>query len=663
MTFLAPLFFAGLLAIGLPLWLHRLSSENPNKQSYSSLMLLEPGEPRRVLAKNLQYLLLLALRIALLVLLVLAFAGPTIFRSPQAAVSEDSRLHLIVLDVSASMAYGDRWSAAEDAAADIIDELGSDDRGQIIAAGRIAELLTQVTADPSVLRSAVGTIEPGVFQLGFGQLMRALDGVIRAAEIPVVLHVITDAQASGLPSRFAELAPRESAELVIHNVAEGGAENWGVESLGGSPLTGELQASVASFAEVAARRTVRLALEGELVDEQIVDVPAGGRAQVEFAPLTLRAGSNRVSVTISPGDGLTSDDGRFIALQRPEPRAVLLVSDDLRGRDTLFVSSALQTLAALVVDAETIGSGELTERDLGDYHFVIVIDAGVLDTDASAALEDYVQSGGSVLMAMGPRSGSLSTVPVTQQLLQTGGGLLGNDFAAIGAMDVSHPALRGLESIRAARYTRYATIQAGEADRVLMGLESGAPLLTERELGSGQVLVYASTLDRQWNDLVVQPVFVPFISGLANHMLGGAGFSSEAELGSTLAVRALGLEGGQIFDPLGDVALGLGGTEDVLLDQIGFYEVVGGGVSRLVAVNFDALESDLVTMDGATIERWQRLGIEPGETQAADFAVAEEEAATPSPIGLWVLGLLVVAVVMESWAGNWHLRVRRGMAA
>ena len=74
MTLLAPLFFAGLLAVGLPLWLHRLSSDNPNRQRFSSLMFLEAGEPRRVLAKKLQYLLLLALRIGVLVPLALTFA-------------------------------------------------------------------------------------------------------------------------------------------------------------------------------------------------------------------------------------------------------------------------------------------------------------------------------------------------------------------------------------------------------------------------------------------------------------------------------------------------------------------------------------------------------------------------------------------------------------
>ena len=121
MGLLAPAFLLGLLAIGLPLWLHRLSSDNPEQAEIQLAMFLEPGEPRRVLAKKVQYLLLLALRIGVLVLLALAFAQPAIWRSPQAASAEGARLHVIVLDSSASMGYGDRFERARDAAGDVID--------------------------------------------------------------------------------------------------------------------------------------------------------------------------------------------------------------------------------------------------------------------------------------------------------------------------------------------------------------------------------------------------------------------------------------------------------------------------------------------------------------------------------------------------------------
>jgi len=292
---------------------------------------------------------LLALRILVLALLALAFAQPAIWRSPQAASGDGARLHVIVLDTSGSMGYGDRFESARAAAGDVIDALGAGDRGQLIAAGRQFEVLGPATGDPSVLRQTLNTVEPGVFRLDYGQLMRSIDAVLRSAELPVVIDLVTDIQQSSLPTRFGELAPRRPAELAIHDVGGGKAENWTIDSFGGSALTGELEASVRSFAAEAAQKTVRLELNGATVAEQTVDVPAGGRAQARFAPLELKAGSNRVTVSLAPADELAADDRRFLALKRPTPRSVLVVAADQRGRGASFVSSALATLKTLAL--------------------------------------------------------------------------------------------------------------------------------------------------------------------------------------------------------------------------------------------------------------------------------------------------------------------------
>jgi len=663
-TLLAPAFLLGLLAIGLPIWLHRLSSENPNRKPFSSLMFLEAGEPRRVLAKNLRYLLLLALRIGVLALLALAFSQPALWLRPEAAIGDSAQLHVVVLDTSASMSYGNRWARARSAALDLLGTFAPDDRAQLVAAGRITALMTGVTVDRGELRAAIAATSPDVFYLDYGQLMRTLDGVLRDAELPVVLHLITDAQQAALPTRFAELAPRQSAELMIHDIAPVDEDNWAVDSLVGSALSGELQAGVRSYAEESAEKTLRLELNGRLIDEQILTIEAQGRSQVSFDALDLADGSNRVSVSLTPNDDLPLDDSRFVALQRPEPRPVLLVSGDFTGSDTLFIASAMDSLSALALVAQSIAPNALEDETLADYHFVVVADAAALGGTEIEQLEDYVESGGTVLLALGPRSTALTVVPLTdQQFLAGGGALRGADYASIGAIDVSHPALQGVESLRAAKFDRFMAIQPTIDDEVLISLDSGEPLLLESELGDGRVLVFTSSLDRTWNDLPVQPAFVPLVAGLANHMLGGAGFSNEADLGSTLALRAMGLQGGQIFDPAGEPALGLGGgTDDVLLDQIGFYEFVSGGSTDLVAVNFDSRESDLSTMDAETIERWQGLGRRTTELRAGAAAL-EQDASVLSPLGQWILVFLLAAVIMESCVGNWHLRVRRGIAA
>jgi hypothetical protein len=661
MSLLAPAFLLGLLAIGLPWWLHRLSSDNPNKQKFSSLMFLEPGEPRRVLAKKVQYLLLLALRIGVLVLLALAFTEPAIWRTPAAAGdAEGARLHLIVLDGSASMGYDDRWDRARDAANDVLDELGPEDRGQLVLAGRLFEVLGPATGDVAALRQTLNTAEPGVFRLDYGQLMRSIDGLVRTAELPVVLDLVTDVQATGLPTRFGELAPRRPAEIVIHDVGSGAAENWTVDSFAASALTGELTASVRSFAPEAVTRTVTLSQNGRTVGEQTVEVPAAGRAEVTFPALELARGSNRVEVELSPADDLVGDDRRYLAIKRPEPRNVLIVAQNTEGVGPLFTSAALETLTTLALTAD-VRTTPLGDPPLVGYSFVVVTDVGLLDAAQAAALTDYVEDGGRVLLAAGPRSSSLTMLPVTGQTLRTNPQMGAATRVAIGEVDATHPVLRGVDELRAANFWRSINVEPA-GSQVLMSLADGTPLLLERTLGQGRVLLFTSSLDREWNDLPVQPAFVPLMAGIANHLLGGAGFTSEANLGSTLAPRALGFTGAQIFDPRGEAALGLGaGSDDVLLDQVGFYEVVGGGSSELVAVNFDARESDLTPVDAPTLERWRGLGVRPGEQTAPVAGAASEE--VPSSLGPWLVMVLLILVVVESLVGNWHLRIRRGVAA
>jgi hypothetical protein len=81
-----------------------------------------------------------------------------------------------------------------------------------------------------------------------------------------------------------------------------------------------------------------------------------------------------------------------------------------------------------------------------------------------------------------------------------------------------------------------------------------------------------------------------------------------------------------------------------------------------VAVNFDPRESDLAPVDTMTLERWRGLGVRPGEA-ATPVAVAASADSVPSSLGPLLVMLLLVLVVVESLVGNWHLRIRRGVAA
>ena len=98
MSLLTPLFLFGLLAVIIPWWLHRLSSNNPPLQDFGSSMFLEKSETMSSKQTKVRYRKLLSLRVLMLGLLALLFAEPVINGIKLPGVS--SNRHLLIIDTS-----------------------------------------------------------------------------------------------------------------------------------------------------------------------------------------------------------------------------------------------------------------------------------------------------------------------------------------------------------------------------------------------------------------------------------------------------------------------------------------------------------------------------------------------------------------------------------
>ena len=107
MGFLAPWFLAGMLALGVPVFVHLLRRHKATPRPVASLMFFERGAQSSTRHHRLRYLLLFALRCALVLLVVVAFANPFLRR---ATADARSRFLLIVLDNSFSMRAGSRFA-------------------------------------------------------------------------------------------------------------------------------------------------------------------------------------------------------------------------------------------------------------------------------------------------------------------------------------------------------------------------------------------------------------------------------------------------------------------------------------------------------------------------------------------------------------------------
>ncbi|MFI5246886.1 MAG: BatA domain-containing protein, partial [Gemmatimonadales bacterium] len=314
MGLLAPLFLGGLLAIGLPVYLHLLRRHAATPRPFSSLLFFERRTQSSIRHRRLRYLALLSLRLALIVLLVLAFANPFINRA--AATSAADNLLLIVVDNAVSMRAGSRLADAKREAASLLASRRSSSRVQVATLGSELHVLTQAAQDPATEQAAIASIEPGDARGSFAELAHAARLMAESSPTPVELHLFSDLQRAKMPSNFADAVFPANVALVLHPVADSGLPNWTVESVTapgqvwGSPRTGKparVQAVIAGFGTPGATRSVSLVVNGRTTATTSVQVPASGRATVEFPSLDVAYGVSRCEVRIDSADLFAAD--------------------------------------------------------------------------------------------------------------------------------------------------------------------------------------------------------------------------------------------------------------------------------------------------------------------------------------------------------------------
>jgi hypothetical protein len=662
---LAPLFLLGLLAIGLPLWLHRFSRETREKQPFASLMLIEASQIIRSRKHTLRYLLLLAFRIALLAAIVFAFTEPALpWRTPPLEV-RDRTLHVIVLDTSLSMQQGQRWQQAVQRAQTLIEALRPADQGVLVAADsriRVARGPVDGNAKQE-LRAALTGMQPAFARLDYGMLMTSATSFMGTQLPRTVLHLVTDLQQSASPLRFADLEPPPGVQLDIIDVGEPAASNRFVQALATS-----VQDSNALEVRVngsgTERRDLILTIDGREQGRKPVE-PGTGETRITFPDIALGEGQHRAMAALEPRDSLSQDDQFFAVLERRVPKA-LVISANAAGDDGAYFAAAVGSLTSPRLQVERSAANDLARRTLSDYSALVVSDVGILSDDAVDLITTYLQGGGSVLTTLGPRAAQLDTLPLSGQQRPSGGLFGGSDRpdrpGRVSDVEQSHPALRDAEGWRSVRFFRFVPIEPASDDQVLIRFETGAPLLVEKRIGAGRLLVLTSPLDRDWNDLAIHPLFVRFVGEAARYLTGASGAAS-AVVGALLPMGAGSRTGAQVFDPRGQRVLELGDTAGRarrVADQIGFYEVRGGGKVDWVAVNADPRESDLTRLPEPSVARWKAL---EAPQAAAGTPAAEGTAPTLKALWPWLLLIAVTLAFVEALMANSYLHVRRGVTS
>ncbi len=669
MVFLAPLFLLGLFAALAPVAIHLIRREKPPKMRFSTVRFLKKTSRKLVLFQHLRQLLLLALRAGLIALLVFAFARPLINLSVARLLDADPESAALLLDVSMSMRYEDVFETARGEALDLIDSLDAGDEVALITFDESVDLVREFNTDLDSVRSLVREIEPGYGTTDFMPALRLANELLESSRFENrALYLVSDYQQAGMDNvgegwklapgvRFTGLdaGRAESVNLALADVRS-------PEQLLEDEPRQEVLARVRSTGTLfSGRADVSLLINDQLIDRQSVALDDRSERVVSFAASFPEQGSHIGRIELS-GDSFPADNAWHFTVDVLPGIRILLVNgeaseqwfDDEGHWFSLAVGSSRESPFRLrALEPADLSAAALRQNDVA-----VLLNVGELNASQADALADYVRGGGALLIAPGDR---VEPERFNEQFAEISPARLASpeltgaaDYLVIADFDRRHPVFRSLDTDWSARFQHHWRLAANPGAEVLMQFDNAMPALVEQEFGEGKVLLFASSMDLEWNNLPLQGLFLPFIHETLRHLVQPELKQRSYQVGDRFSVDiddagvVTGVQG-----PDGNAMAFAGENFVVEASMPGIIRAGVDGGNENFAVNAAAAESNLERVAVATLTD-AIINPDTDVVRSRDVQMAElaEELERPQRIWWWILLFAMVLLLAEPLLAN-----------
>jgi hypothetical protein len=689
MSFLTPLYIAGLLAVSLPVVFHLIRRTPQGEAPFSSLMFLSPSPPRITRRSRVEHWLLLALRGLALALLAAAFARPFWREAAQAnAGDERSRRVAIVVDTSASMQRGELWSEAVELVEQALGQCRPQDVVGVFACDEtlrpIAGFEDLAQVDPGrrgeVVLSRLEKIEPGWAATHLGQglvdvvaeLDKTRDATADAARAARRIVLVSDMQSGSRLQVVGDYPWPADVELELRPVVAPKPSNAGLARLA------DAAAGDAAAAPRQESFRIRVANAQDSAAEQfrLQWADAEGKPQGDPIAAYVPAGESRVvrvpqpsKVLKQPRLALTGDDHDFdntlfvVPRRRDEVKVAYLGDDGASDPQGLqfYLERALASNSQRDATVERLASDGGVKFDPAAEPELVVV-TKPLSPDQVRQLRDYM-SGGGTLAYVTVEAGDgddlaalLDVDAVTIEEAQVDG------YAMLGDIDFDHPLFASMAGprfndftqIRFWKYRRLELPEAGDL-HVIARFESGDPAIVERRLGKGRLLVMTAGWHPADGQLARSWKFLLMLSSLIDDDRGARALAPDYHVNERVRLpdRADWAEDAAVTRP--------GGGRTLLADDAKeFTDTAEPGIYALAmlegpaqfAVNLDPAESDTAPLPA---EVFEQLGCRlAGRTDATREAerlqqLRDVELESRQKLWQWLVAATLGVLVVETW--------------
>ena len=701
MSFLAPLFLFGALAVAAPVIFHLIRRTSREKMPFSSLMFLQSTPPRMTRQNRLENIFLLILRCLVLLLLALGFSRP-FFQKP---VSADpgtgaGRRLVVLLDASASMQQDGLWTEARRKVEQALRDVTPADSVSLLVFDRSARPLVsfeQWKSTPAgerlaLLTQRLASANPGWAGTHLGHaLLTAVEALEdnsgrdaqRAATGPRRIVVVSDLQEGAHLDGLQGFEWPRGIEVVLEPIKPRRPTNAGL-----SVMT-ELGETDQPAAEPEFK--VRVVNASVSKREQLqVGWSRPGEKSFAGAPIDayVPPGQSRVFTAPKPPAGLAPehlklsgddedfDNNVYIVRPKPDQIKVLYLGREAEAdsqQPLFFLKRAFQQTRRQ--DVQVVArpvNAPLTKEDLVTASVLIVSDA--LSSEAAASVRAFLEAGKTVLF-LPKDAGSTTTLAEIAGLGSVSAEeALTDGYALLGQIDFAHPLFAPFADPRFSDFTKihfwkHRRLDAGQFKnaRVLARFDKGDPALLQLPAGKGTLLVLTSGWHPTDSQLALSSKFVPFLYSLLELSGGVKAQLAQYFVGDPVALSVTNAAGEiTVRRPDGTEVKIAAGERFTQTDLPGIYIVNAGGATQRFAVNLDFTESKTTPLP---LEELERLGL-PLKPISPDAVKKEKEKLVllqnaelenRQKLWRWLLVAALTFLLFETAVAAWV--TRRGTAA
>ena len=563
-----PLWFLAAAAAVIPVILHLINRQKAKDLPFPTLRFLKISVQKTRRRRRIQDLFLMLLRMAALILIAMGLANISTSNLPVFGRGE-SKAVAIILDNSASMDVIDegrpRCETALAAANLIVQSLKQKDEVALFLTGgpRFPEDGRLERQQDKVLQ-ILGQVGVSYERADLAVKVRqARKQLVKAKAKNRVIYVLTDLQElcwetlekrpdgdSNPPE--AEISEEEQEEreipIVLVDCNRGPKPNVAVQKVtleATVPVAGlPVKADVVLFnaAPIPQQRHLELYVDGvKQFRSPALDIPSEGTKEYSFQFAFERGGLHRGEVRLVGDDGSPKDDRRFFAMEVNQGIPVAIVKAQQHEipclEDTFYLEQALAPGRAggWALDARSLTAAQLANEPLAQFTAVYLVNLPAPGSAVAERLRTYVENGGNLVWICGE---NVDPAAYNQMNEQAQGKLLpaplldvrqpapdsGRDSWFVGQIDKENRALAHLaepaslyQSILVYKHVRIDT-GAGSGATVLARLDDGQPLLVQRSVERGKVLMLGTSTHVGWSNLPLRPIFLPLFARMTFEM-------------------------------------------------------------------------------------------------------------------------------------------------